>query len=127
VVRTMNHGAIFPACRAIVHHGGAGTTAAALRAGVPTLILWATPERQMWGAVLKRLQVGTTRRFSSTTHESLVEDLRQILAPPCVARARELATHMTTPADSAAATADLVESLARRRCVGLISDGGPTG
>jgi UDP:flavonoid glycosyltransferase YjiC (YdhE family) len=127
VVRTMNHGAIFPACRAIVHHGGAGTTAAALRAGVPTLILWATPERQMWGALLKRLQVGTSRRFSSTTRESLVEDLRQILAPPCVARARELATRMTTPADSAAATADLVESFARRRCVRLISDGGPSG
>ena len=36
----MNYAAIFPACRAVVHHGGAGTTAASLRSGVPTLILW---------------------------------------------------------------------------------------
>ncbi|WP_331713136.1 glycosyltransferase, partial [Mycobacterium kyorinense] len=39
VVGTMNYPAAFPACRAVVHHGGAGTTAASLRAGVPTLIL----------------------------------------------------------------------------------------
>ena len=40
VVGAVNHAAIFPACRAVVHHGGAGTTAAGLRAGIPTLILW---------------------------------------------------------------------------------------
>jgi UDP:flavonoid glycosyltransferase YjiC (YdhE family) len=118
VVRTMNHGAIFPACHAVVHHGGAGTTAAGLRAGVPTLILWATPERQMWGALIKRLKVGTTRRFSTITRESLIADLRRILAPPYVAQARVVATQMTKPADSVAATADLVEDLARLRRVG---------
>ena len=55
--------------------------------GVPTLILWAAADRQMWGAIIKRLQVGTARRFSSTTQESLVADLRQIMAPHYVARA----------------------------------------
>lgn len=114
LVSSMNYAAIFPACRAIVHHGGAGSVAAGLRAGVPTLILWAAADRQMWGAIIKRLQVGTARRFSSTTRESLVADLRQIVAPQYVARARELATHMTKPSESAAATADLVESFARR-------------
>ena len=39
VVGAMNYAAAFPACRAVVHHGGVGTTAAGLRAGVPTLIL----------------------------------------------------------------------------------------
>ena len=40
IVGGVNHAVIFPACRAVVHHGGAGTTAAGMRAGVPTLILW---------------------------------------------------------------------------------------
>ena len=39
VVGAVTHTAIFPACRAVVHHGGAGTTAASLRAGIPTLNL----------------------------------------------------------------------------------------
>lgn len=124
VVGTMNYAAIFPACRAVVHHGGAGTTAAGLRAGVPTLVLWATPDRQMRGAFIKRLKVGTTRRFSSTTQETLVADLRHILAPPYVARAREAATHMTTPAESVSATADLVEDFACLKRVGMVKDGG---
>ena len=40
VVGAVNHAAVFPACRAVVHQGGAGTTAAGMRAGIPTLILW---------------------------------------------------------------------------------------
>lgn len=39
IVAAVNHAAVFLACRAIAHHGGAGTTAAGLRAGVPQLIL----------------------------------------------------------------------------------------
>ncbi|WP_419866368.1 glycosyltransferase, partial [Mycobacterium kyorinense] len=40
VVGTMNYPAAFPACRAVVHHGGMGTTSAGLRAGAPTLVYW---------------------------------------------------------------------------------------
>jgi UDP:flavonoid glycosyltransferase YjiC (YdhE family) len=113
VVGAVNHAAIFPVCRAVVHHGGAGTTAAGLRAGVPTLILWMLGDQPLWGAVVKRLNVGTARRFSSITRESLVADLRSILAPQYVARAREIATWMTKPAESVTAAADLLENLAR--------------
>ncbi len=118
VVGAMNYAAIFPACRAVVHHGGAGTTAAGLRAGVPTLILWMADVQVIWGAAVKRLKVGTARRFSTATEKSLVADLRTILAPQYVARAREIATRMTTPAQSVAAAADLVENFARLKRVG---------
>ncbi len=113
VVGAMNYAAAFPACRAVVHHGGTGTTAAGLRAGVPTLILWAWPDQKLWGARVKRLKVGTARPFSSATEQSLVADLRTILAPPYVARAREIATRMTKPAESVSRAADLLEDFAR--------------
>ncbi len=117
VVGAVNHGAIFPTCRAVVHHGGAGTTAAGLRAGVPTLILWWAGDQPHWAAVVKRLKVGASRRFSATTPDSLVADLHRIRDPQYVARAREIATRMTKPAESVAATADLVEAFARLRHV----------
>lgn len=113
VVGVVNYAKIFPACRAVVHHGGSGTTAAGLRAGVPTLILWTAGDQPMWGAHMKRLKVGTTRRFSSTTPESLVADLRRILAPDYVARARELAARMSKPSESVSRAADLLENFAR--------------
>jgi UDP:flavonoid glycosyltransferase YjiC (YdhE family) len=118
VVSAANFAAVFPGCRAVVHHGGAGTTAIGLRAGVPTLILSMDVNQTLWGVRVKRLKVGTARRFSSTTQESLVEDLRTILAPDYVTRAREFATRMTKPAESVAAAADLLEAKARLSRVG---------
>jgi UDP:flavonoid glycosyltransferase YjiC (YdhE family) len=120
VVGVVNYAAIFPACRAVVHHGGAGTLAAGLRAGVPQLILWTLPDQPFFTAQLKRLKVGSGRRFSTTTTKSLVTDLRRILAPQFLTRAREIATRMTKPAESAVAAADRLEDFARlktgRRC-----------
>ncbi|WP_369827245.1 glycosyltransferase, partial [Mycobacterium sp. E1386] len=98
VVGAVNYAAVFPACRAVVHHSGAGTTAAGLRAGVPTLSLWSMSDQKIWAAQVDRLKVGVARPFSKTTRESLVADLRQILSPDYVSRARELAARMTKPA-----------------------------
>ena len=113
IVGALNHATIFPACRAVVHHGGAGTTAAGMRAGVPTLILWIWLDQPIWAAAVSQLEVGVGRPFSATTQESLVADLRLILSPQCVTRAREVATQMSKPGESIASAADLLEDAAR--------------
>jgi vancomycin aglycone glucosyltransferase len=113
VVGAVNHAAIFPACRAAVHHGGPGTTAAAMRAGIPMLVLWFWLDQPIWAAGVERLKVGSARAFSASTLDSLVADLRAILAPQCGARAREVAAQMTTAAQSVTTAADLLEETAR--------------
>jgi UDP:flavonoid glycosyltransferase YjiC (YdhE family) len=118
VVGAVNYEAIFPSCRAVVHHGGAATTATCLRSGVPQVVLWTFYDQPLEGAALKRLGVGTYRRLSATTQESLVKDLRRILAPQYLSRARDLAPRMTKPAESLAAATDLVENFARAQRVG---------
>jgi len=115
IVGAVNHAAVFPACRAVVHHGGAGTTAAGLRAGIPALILFADwMDMRLWADAVRRLKVGSARHFSAITQESLVADLRSILTPQCVTRARQVATQMTKSAESVASAADLLEDAARR-------------
>jgi UDP:flavonoid glycosyltransferase YjiC (YdhE family) len=113
-VDAVNHSAVLPACRAVIHHGGAGTTAAALRAGIPSLILWLWLDQPLWAAVVERLKVGLGRRFWETTVESLVTDLAFVLAPQYAVQAREVAAQMTKPAESRASAADLLEDTARR-------------
>jgi UDP:flavonoid glycosyltransferase YjiC (YdhE family) len=113
VVTAVNHAAVFPMCRAVVHHGGAGTTAAGLRAGVPTLVLWVAAEQPLWGKQVKRLGVGTYRRFSATTSDTLLADLRVLLARSTSERAHELAGRMSRPSDSVTRAADLLEEVAR--------------
>ena len=118
VAGTLNYTSVFPACRAVVHHGGSSTTPIVMRAGVPQVILFWDLVHAIYGTAVKRLKVGTARRFSTATEETLVADLRTILEPDCVARARELATRITEPAQSATAAADLVEAFARRGSAG---------
>jgi UDP:flavonoid glycosyltransferase YjiC (YdhE family) len=114
VVGAVNHSAIFPACRAVVHQGGAGTTAAGMRAGIPTLILWhPINDQQIWADAVTRLKVGSGRAFSASNLGSLAADLRSILDPQCITRAREVAAQITKPAVSVARAADLLEHAGR--------------
>ena len=113
LVGAVNHAAVFPTCRAVVHHGGAGTTAAGVRAGVPALILWVGADQPIWATQVKRLKVGTSRRFSTTKRDALRAALRSVLTPQCSDRAREVAGQLTKPAASASTAADLLEEKAR--------------
>jgi UDP:flavonoid glycosyltransferase YjiC (YdhE family) len=115
VVGAVNYASVFPACRAVVHHGGAGTLAASLRAGVPTLVLWIDGAQPVWASRVKLLKVGAVRSFASTTRETLVADLRRVLAPENAVRAREVAARMTPQAESVKRAADVVEEFARTR------------
>ncbi|OBF89123.1 glycosyl transferase family 1 [Mycobacterium sp. 852002-51152_SCH6134967] len=115
VVGATNYAAAFSACRAVVHHGGAGTTALALRAGIPQLILSTDLDQTLWGVRVKELKVGSKRRFSTITSDSLLADLRIILDRQYVSRAREMAAQMTDPAEGVVVAADLVEDFARLR------------
>lgn len=114
VVGTLNYPTVFRACRAVVHHGGSSTTPIVMRAGVPQLILYWDMVHAVYGMAVKRLGVGTARRFSTATEDTLVADLGAILAADHLARARELATRITEPARAAAAAADLLEEFACR-------------
>jgi vancomycin aglycone glucosyltransferase len=113
IVGALDHPTVFPACRAVVHHGGAGTTAAGLRAGIPTLILWFATDQPLWADAVERLKVGSGRPFSATTLASLAADLRRILTPEYFTRARAVAAQTTKPRQSIASAADLLVHAAR--------------
>lgn len=115
LVGAVNHSKVFPVCRAVVHHGGAGTVAASVRAGVPTVVLWVSADQPVWAAQINRMRVGAAQRFSRMTARSLTKTLRTVLTPEYQERAREAAARMTTPARSVAMTADLLEAAAQRR------------
>jgi sterol 3beta-glucosyltransferase len=52
------HSWLFPRMAAVVHHGGAGTTAEGLRAGVPAVIVPFILDQPFWGARVKALGLG---------------------------------------------------------------------
>jgi UDP:flavonoid glycosyltransferase YjiC (YdhE family) len=56
-VESVPHDWLFPRVEAAVHHGGAGTTAAALRAGIPSVVVPFFADQPFWGWQLARLGV----------------------------------------------------------------------
>lgn len=79
------HQAIFPHCAAIVHHGGAGTTQTAARAGCPMVIIAHVTDQFFWANMLYKrgVAVRPLQRYSLTTAK-LVKALQTALNTPAL-------------------------------------------
>ena len=82
---------LFPRVAAVVHHGGAGTTAAAARAGVPQVIAPMFADQFYWANRVADLGIGAMTPHATMTEESLTASLREVLHPAVEVRARTLA------------------------------------
>jgi sterol 3beta-glucosyltransferase len=58
VADSVPHAWLFPRVAAVVHHGGAGTTAAGIRAGIPSLLIPFHGDQPFWGRRVAELGVG---------------------------------------------------------------------
>jgi len=86
---------LFPRVAAVLHHGGAGTTAAAARAGVPQVVTPMFGDEFYWASRIVDLRVGAATPHATMTEESLAGALREVLDSGVVDRARTLATQVS--------------------------------
>lgn len=80
----------------IVHHGGAGTTVAAARAGVPQLVIPMFSDQFYWASRIRKLGIGTSVTIGTPTGEALTAALREALQPAITAQARTAAGRITS-------------------------------
>ena len=73
------HEWLFPRVAAVVHHGGAGSTAAGLRAGRPTLVVPFLGDQPFWGARVHALGVGPAPLPARHLHTGLTERLGDLV------------------------------------------------
>jgi len=52
------HDWLFPQCKMVIHHGGAGTTAAGLRAGIPNIVIPFMGDQSFWGERVCAINAG---------------------------------------------------------------------
>lgn len=89
------HAMLFPRVAAVVHHGGAGTTTAAVRAGKPQVIVPHLFDQYYWAHRVQQLGVGAAGPASeSLSVDGLVRALCECLLPEVTIRAQELALRL---------------------------------
>jgi len=86
VLKSIPHSWLFPQMSAVIHHGGAGTTAAGLKAGVPSIIIPFGNDQFAWGRRLFELGVSpnpiprkklTAEKLANAITESQKESIKK--------------------------------------------------
>lgn len=109
LVGAVDHAEVLPRCVAAVHHGGAGTTAAVLRAGIPSVVGWYSADQPVWGRLLGDLGVGTSVKAARLDRDRLRAALGEVLMPGVRDRAAEVAPLLVAPETAVARAADALE------------------
>ena len=111
-VGEVNQQALFGRVAAVVHHGGAGTTTTATRAGAPQVVMPQWADQPYWASRVADLGVGVAYDVQTPTAESLSAALGTVLSPGTRARASAVAGTIRT--DGATVAARLLADAASR-------------
>jgi sterol 3beta-glucosyltransferase len=115
LIGSVPHTWLFPRMKAVVHHGGAGTTAAGLIAGKPTLIIPHTGDQPAWGRRVWELGVGARpipkKRLSV---DALEAGLRAVLQPATQEKATQIG-HLLSQENGVASAVEAIRSFVSTR------------
>jgi UDP:flavonoid glycosyltransferase YjiC (YdhE family) len=104
------HAALFPRTAAVVHHGGAGTTATAARAGAPQVLMPHVLDQYYWARRVERLGLGPPAvRRRDFTPARLAQAIGEAVSNEVLAeRARELGERLRRRAAERVAWGELL-------------------
>ncbi len=107
------HAWLFPQMAAVVHHGGAGTTAAGLRAGVPEVVIPFSNDQPAWARRVYELGVAAKPiQRKKLTASGLADAIQVALAPERKAAAAILGEKIRSENGAAVAAKIICECLA---------------
>ena len=97
------HDWLFPRCSAVVHHGGAGTTAIGLKCGKPTMIVPFFGDQPFWGAMVARAGAGAYEAISykRLNSDNFAEGIKQCLTSKAKEAAGKIAASIAKEGDGA--------------------------
>ncbi|KAL8875030.1 MAG: hypothetical protein Q9198_006557, partial [Flavoplaca austrocitrina] len=91
------HDWLFKHVSCVVHHGGAGTTAAGIASGKPTVVIPFFGDQPFWGAMIARAEAGPMPvPYKKLTAEILAAGIRICLEPRTIERAEELGAKISS-------------------------------
>ena len=96
------HDWLFPKVKAVVHHGGAGTTAIGLKCGKPTMIVPFFGDQQFWGSMIGEAGAGAKPvPYKELTADKLADGIQQLLTNEAEIAADKIAKSIEAEGDGA--------------------------
>lgn len=112
MIKSAPHDALFKRVRAVVHHGGSGTTAAGLKAGRPTLVCYSSFDQPYWGRRIFTLGLGpkpiALKRLSA---RRFAERLKELVGNESFRKRAAGMSQVIAAEDGLSMTAEIIESL----------------
>jgi UDP:flavonoid glycosyltransferase YjiC (YdhE family) len=105
----VEYAALFPHARMVVHQGGIGTIAQALRAGLPMLIVQFSKNQEGNARAAERLGVARTLALRDFTPARLVDELRLLTIDPTYDQNANRLAALVADENGAVAACDLIE------------------
>jgi len=111
------HDWLFERVSGIVQHGGAGTTHASLRAGLPTLVVPFTSDQPMWAHSLHQLGISPKPiPLNRLTADKLAKALLDLTDPKLIERARQVGVQVRAE-DGVGKAVEAIEQILSNRAV----------
>ncbi|KAH7029597.1 glycosyltransferase family 28 domain-containing protein, partial [Microdochium trichocladiopsis] len=102
------HDWLFQRVSCVIHHGGAGTTAAGIAAGRPTVVVPFFGDQPFWGQMIAQAGAGPAPTpFKSLTADLLAEKIEFALRPDVQEAARQVAAHVAVEDGAQGAASDI--------------------
>jgi len=112
VVGHVPHNVLFPRAHLVIHHGGAGTTAATLRAGVPSIVVPHILDQPQWAGILNALGCAPDMILrSNLTVSALTAAIEHTLEIPSYRQAATCCAEHIRSESGVETAADLIETL----------------
>ncbi|MCJ1251306.1 hypothetical protein MMC30_008538 [Trapelia coarctata] len=103
------HGWLLPRVNGFIHHGGAGHTAAGLRAGVPMLLMPHFLDQYFWAAKVRELGLGPPPlELRTLTAQQLVASLQRLVSGQYQDRCTKIAVRIQAEGDGANVAEDVI-------------------
>ena len=118
VIESAPHDWLFPRTSVVVHHGGAGTTAAALRAGAPNVVTPFMADQSFWGRQVEKLGAGPKPiPVHALSPGRLAGAIQAALTDPVMRRRASEAGQRLRAEDGAGVAVKIIEAAAGRSFV----------
>lgn len=114
-IESCPHGWLFPQCSAVVHHGGAGTLAAGIRAGCPTIVCAAQGDQPFHGSLVASRGVGKYLGMvgsKNLTAERLAAGIEEVTTDQSILAAAKAMSDEVRSEDGTANAVEFIDEMA---------------